>query len=51
MLILLVVAIVTVAIFWRFILKLGISAVIVGFIFLLGTGFLDIIHCLRALIP
>ena len=49
--ILFVVAVVTVAVFWRFILKVGISAVIIGFIFLLVTVLLEIIHSLRALIP
>ena len=40
-----------VAAFWRTLLKIGIAAVIIGFVFLLVTGLLDILHGLHALIP
>jgi hypothetical protein len=49
--ILFVVAVVTIAIFWRFLLKVGISVIITGFIFMLVSGLLEIIHSFRALIP
>jgi hypothetical protein len=50
-LILIIIAAVAVAIFWRTILKIGIAAVMIGFVFLLLTGLLDIAHGLHALIP
>lgn len=50
-LIIIIIAAVVIAAFWRTILKVGISAVIIGFVFLLITGLLDIIHSLHALIP
>jgi hypothetical protein len=50
-LILIIIAVVIVAAFWRAILKIGIAAVIIGFIFVLVTGLLDIVHSLHALIP
>jgi hypothetical protein len=50
-LILIVIAAVIVAFFWRTILKIGIAAVLIGFAFLLVTGLLDILHGLRALVP
>jgi uncharacterized membrane protein YGL010W len=49
--ILLVIAAVVVAAFWRTILKIGIAAVIIGFIFLFVTGLLEILHGLHSLIP
>jgi hypothetical protein len=50
-LILLVIAAVVVSAFWRTILKIGIAAIIIGFVFLLVTGLLEILHGLHALIP
>jgi hypothetical protein len=49
-LVLLIIAAVTVAFFWRAILKIGIAAIIVGFAFLLITSLLDILHGLQALL-
>jgi hypothetical protein len=48
---LIIIAAVVVAAFWRTILKIGIAAVTIGFVFLLVTGLLDIVHGLHALIP
>lgn len=39
------------AVFWRPVLKIGIAAMIIGFLFLLVTGLLDVLHVLHALIP
>jgi hypothetical protein len=50
-LILIIIAAVVVAAFWQTILKIGIVAVIIGFVFLYVTGLLDIVHGLHALIP
>ena len=50
-LILIIIAAVVVAAFWRPILKIGIAAVIIGFVFLLVSGLLEIVHGLHALIP
>jgi hypothetical protein len=50
-LILLIIAAVVVAAFWRTILTIGIAAVVIGFVFLLVTGLLEIVHSLHALIP
>lgn len=50
-LVLIIIAAVIVAAFWRTIAKIGIAAVIIGFVFLLVTGLLDILHALHALIP
>jgi hypothetical protein len=50
-LILIIIAAVVVAAFWRMVLKIGIAAVIIGFVFLLVSGLLEILHALRALIP
>jgi hypothetical protein len=49
--ILIIIAAVFVAFFWQTILKIGIAAMIIGFLFLLATGLLDILHGLHALIP
>lgn len=50
-LILLIIAAVIVAAFWRPILKIGIAAVIIGFVFVFVTSVLDIVHSLHTLIP
>jgi hypothetical protein len=49
-LILIIIAAVIVAAFWRAILKVGIAAIIIGFAFLLITSLLDILHGLQALL-
>ena len=49
-LVLLIIAAVIVAFFWRAILKIGIAAIIVDFAFLLITSLLDILHGLQALL-
>jgi hypothetical protein len=48
-LVLIIVAAVILAIFWRIILKAGIAILIIGFAFLLVTGVLDLAHRLHAL--
>lgn len=50
-LIVVIIAAVAVAFFWRTILKVGIAAVIIGFLFLFIAGLLDVMHGLHALIP
>ena len=50
-LVLIIIATVVVAVFWRTILKVGMTAVIIGFVFLLVTALLDIAHGLHVLIP
>jgi hypothetical protein len=50
-LVLFLIVVVAVALFWRAILAIGIAAVVVGFVFLLVTILLDILHGLHALIP
>jgi hypothetical protein len=50
-LVLIIIAAVVVAAFWRTIVKVGIAAVIIGFVFLLVSGMLEILHALHALIP
>jgi Na+-transporting NADH:ubiquinone oxidoreductase subunit NqrB len=50
-LIVVIIAAVAVAAFWRTILKVGIAAVIIGFIFLLIAGLLEVLQGLRGLIP
>ena len=50
-LVLIIIAAVVVAAFWRTILKIGLAAMIIGFLFLLVTGLLEIVHALHALIP
>lgn len=50
-LILIIIAAVVVAAFWRTIFKIVIAAVVIGSLFLLASGLLDIAHGLRALIP
>ena len=49
-LIVIIVAAVVVAAFWQMILKIGIAALIIGFVFLLATSMIDILHGLHALI-
>ena len=49
-LILIIIASVVVAAFWRTILKIGIAAIIIGFVFLYVTGLLAILHGLHALL-
>jgi hypothetical protein len=48
---LILIAAVVVAVFWRMVLKIGIAAVIIGFVFLLVSSLLEILHALHALIP
>jgi hypothetical protein len=50
-LVLFLIAVVAVAAFWRAILAFGIAALVVGFVFLLVTIWLDTIHGLHVLIP
>jgi len=50
-LVIIIIAAVILAVFWRPILKIAIAAVIIGFAFLFVSGLLDIVHSLRALIP
>jgi hypothetical protein len=50
-LILIIIAAVIVAAFWRPILKIGIAAVMIGFVFVFVTDLLDIVHSLHTLIP
>lgn len=49
--ILIIIAAVIAAAFWRPILKLAVAAAIIGFAFLFITGLQDIVHSLHALIP
>ena len=49
--ILIIIAAVIVAFFWRAILKIGSPRLIIGFVFLLVNGLLDILHGLHALVP
>jgi hypothetical protein len=46
-----IIAAVVVAFFWRTIFKIGIAAIVIGFVFLFANGLLDIVHGLHALIP
>ena len=48
---LILIAAVIVAVFWRTVLKIGIAAAIIGFVFLLVSSLLEILHALHALIP
>jgi len=50
-LVLFLIVVVVVALCWRAILAIGIAAIIVGFVFLLVTISVDILHGLHALIP
>ena len=51
MLVLIVIAAVIVAAFWKTLFKVFIGALIIGFVFLCVTSVLDIVHDLHALIP
>jgi hypothetical protein len=46
-----VIATVVVAIFWRFLIKAGIAILIIGFVFIFITAVLDILHGLHSLLP
>lgn len=48
-LVVIVIAAVVVAVFWRAILKVGMAALVIGFMFLLVNGLLDVVHALHAL--
>jgi hypothetical protein len=50
-LVLFIIVVVAVAVFWRAIIAIGIAAIVVGFVFLLVTIWIDTIHGLHALIP
>lgn len=50
-LIVIVIAAVVVAVFWRAILKVGMAALVIGFMFLLVNGLLHVVHALHALFP
>jgi Na+-transporting NADH:ubiquinone oxidoreductase subunit NqrB len=50
-LVIIIIAAVTVAVCWRFLLKVGIALLIVGFLFVFVSAALDILHGLHALIP
>lgn len=47
----LIIAAVIVAVFWKTLFKVAIAALIIGFAFLLVTGLLEVVHGLHALIP
>jgi hypothetical protein len=51
MLILLIIAAVILAVFWKTLLKVIIAALIIGFVFMCVTSVLDIVHSLHAMIP
>jgi hypothetical protein len=51
MLVLIVIAVVVAAVFWKTLFKFAIAALIIGFVFVTATGLLDILHGLHALIP
>lgn len=46
MLVVLIIAVVVLACFWRPIIKLAMAALIVGFLFLLVSGLSDVMHIL-----
>lgn len=50
-LVVLIIAAVVVAVFWQILLRIGIAAMIIGFVFVLVSGLLEILHTLRGLIP
>ena len=50
-LILIIIAAVVAAAFWRTILKIVIAASVIGFVFMFVTELLDIVHSLHALVP
>lgn len=49
-LILVIIGVIVVYAFWRTIFKVVIIALIIGFVFLLVTSTLDIVHVLRAML-
>lgn len=49
-LILVIIGVIVVYAFWRTIFKVVIIALIIGFVFLLVTSTLDIVHALRAML-
>lgn len=49
-LVVIVIAAVVVAVFWQTILRIGIAALIIGFMFLVVTDLLYVLHGLHALI-
>jgi hypothetical protein len=51
MLVLIVIAAVIVAVFWKTVFKIIIAALIIGFVFLCITSVLDVVHGLHTLIP
>ena len=51
MLVVIVIAVVILAAFWKTFLRFIIAALVIGFIFLCVSGALDIAHGLHALIP
>jgi hypothetical protein len=51
MLVIIVIATVIVAVFWRALFKVAIAALIIGFVFLTVTGLLDILQGLHARVP
>ena len=50
-LIVIIIAAVILAVFWQAVLRIGIAALVIGFMFLLVSGVLDILHTLRGLFP
>jgi hypothetical protein len=50
-LVIIVIATVIVAVFWRFLIKAGIAVLIIGFLFIFITAILDILHGLHSLLP
>ena len=46
-----IIAAVIVAVFWQIVLRIGIAALVIGFVFVLVSGLLDILHALRGLFP
>jgi hypothetical protein len=51
MLVLIIIAAVIMAVFWKTLLKVIIAALIIGFVLLCVTSALGIVHVLHALIP
>jgi hypothetical protein len=51
MLVLIIIAAVIMAVFWKTLLKVIIAALMIGFVFLCVTSVLDIAHVLHALSP
>jgi hypothetical protein len=51
MLVLILIAAVVVAIFWKTLFKIAIAALVIGFVFLYVTGLLEIVHAVHTLIP